>query len=841
MLRQEAAPTIAMIFSTAWISPIAASSSSPSANPTAFASPTRQSSSPSSCAAAARMRHAPPRSLPSKVGKMKATSLAPCVRTSCLPAKRAVSRTASASSERPCRTMVRPSPTWGSNKVSAAERYRTAHSAPSLAADPPWRGKGKMRSSRTLRVSKAPSWRRTMASACAAPARSEAPSLESKPPWSPSFGATIGAPKSSSSPGVPRQASTSLWTTCGTRAAPSDLTTCCNAKAAERRTSGCASHTAHCSNRGCSEGMCAAMAGTSVELDRADKFPVTKAARRFVSAARSLSPLCKIGAISANEGASRTCANSQLNKASRAPRVACAGSTKASRRAEEMPRISGVFATSATSPKANFAASRTFWCVSPKASARAGTSFGKTVANCFGAQCAVAPSISIAATRSRHAFAGAAAARTAGKASFMPCADKPSKTTTDAAFAAPRTTSPFSENAFNSAGSSEISYGSKSTPSRAARRSMQTRAPWRSSMEDETSVKAPSSFCTTECCFRAPIPQPLMLAATPCAAPRRAETLRHPPRAAASNLAVMAAARSGCVFFKIRRRGASPSAVATCDASDAVRRFFATTAVAAAGFLASKRCIVFGIGFGRCPGGSMEIDPTPDARGGGARAFGFSAAFATGGGGASGTSSKSASANLSAKSPTRASPSSKCLAATPSKAMMASWRPSEESQCSKSGMESDLRPLTKASPAECMASRTAPTSSPKAWATQASVSTQDSRVAGVKWMSANTALRACPTRARRRSSPARSAAPAFSSSLARRAAAPGSADGAANGSSNVSPFAFFTAVGAAAACSSNRRLRIAITQESSLEIDRARPRHAAARTSIRERGLPSLS
>mmetsp|Transcript_22651 Transcript_22651/g.63877 ORF Transcript_22651/g.63877 Transcript_22651/m.63877 type:complete len:306 (+) Transcript_22651:1327-2244(+) len=250
------------------------------------------------------------------------------------------------------------------------------------------------------------------------------------------------------------------WMMNGTRSTPSASTTCASAVAAARRTSGCASPTAFVSSSGWNSGRCGARACSwAVPAHNAARLPQTSAARRFVSAARSRSPRARMGANNAKAGASGARANSRCSRASNACNVQCAGSHKAASNSLRAARTSGFDATEKTSSSAFRAASLTPSCVSAKASARAGTAFGSTAPSCFGAQLAVAPSISIAATRARHDVVSSPAAclSTSGSASLTPWAERPPKTSRAAFFAAFRTTSLESAKQFNSGASNLIS------------------------------------------------------------------------------------------------------------------------------------------------------------------------------------------------------------------------------------------------------------------------------------------------------------------------------------------------------------------------------------------------
>mmetsp|Transcript_22651 Transcript_22651/g.63878 ORF Transcript_22651/g.63878 Transcript_22651/m.63878 type:complete len:251 (+) Transcript_22651:544-1296(+) len=134
VLRQAAPPMRFRSLFAVSSSPKAASASSNSATPTCLASPIRQSNSPNKRAAASRRRHLGPSSWPSSDGSSTWSCASPCARTSCLPANKATSRIASASSANPSSTAFNASCTWSPKSASSRARNLKHHNAPSRAA-----------------------------------------------------------------------------------------------------------------------------------------------------------------------------------------------------------------------------------------------------------------------------------------------------------------------------------------------------------------------------------------------------------------------------------------------------------------------------------------------------------------------------------------------------------------------------------------------------------------------------------------------------------------------------------------------------------------------------------
>mmetsp|Transcript_7436 Transcript_7436/g.16080 ORF Transcript_7436/g.16080 Transcript_7436/m.16080 type:complete len:203 (+) Transcript_7436:589-1197(+) len=150
--------------------------------------------------------------------------------------------------------------------------------------------------------------------------------------------------------------------------------------------------------------------------------PEINAAYLFVVAARSRNPLCTTGMIIDKLGASIACTNSVDMSASKAWSVPDA-SVSALNKVGLILEISGFLMTLHISSNASSALFFTLGCVSLNASVSFGTTCGKHLASCFGAQWDMLPSMWMDACFVLHS-GSANALRTAGMTSLTPCPDK---------------------------------------------------------------------------------------------------------------------------------------------------------------------------------------------------------------------------------------------------------------------------------------------------------------------------------------------------------------------------------------------------------------------------------
>mmetsp|Transcript_11444 Transcript_11444/g.24790 ORF Transcript_11444/g.24790 Transcript_11444/m.24790 type:complete len:216 (+) Transcript_11444:4017-4664(+) len=127
-----------------------------------------------------------------------------------------------------------------------------------------------------------------------------------------------------------------------------------------------------------------------------------------------------------------------------------------------MPDISGFLITLQISPRASSALLLTFGWVSENASVSFGTTLGRQLASCLGAQWLIEPSMRMDACLVRHSGSSNASS-TAGITSFTPWPDSLPMICETALSAADLTWSLLSLNAFKRAGRRTITYGSKSS------------------------------------------------------------------------------------------------------------------------------------------------------------------------------------------------------------------------------------------------------------------------------------------------------------------------------------------------------------------------------------------
>lgn len=190
---------------------------------------------------------------------------------------------------------------------------------------------------------------------------------------------------------------------------------------------------------------------TSVAID-----PTIRAARRLASPLRSRRPLCTTGATSASDAASTALTKAVSSKASRQRRVASpAGSASAASSAGARACSSGLRTTEPTCLRASRAATCTFGCASASAADRRGTTAGRQLPSCRGAQCAMAPSICADPCFVRHAALSSNPRSKAGRTSLTPLALRAAMRARAASSAAARTSAEPSPKAANSKGSTE--------------------------------------------------------------------------------------------------------------------------------------------------------------------------------------------------------------------------------------------------------------------------------------------------------------------------------------------------------------------------------------------------